>query len=714
MNDLIFNELDAFLSELNTFSPQEIEEKIHYFEFELNKIDESKRRFGLHSAFSKYQKENNFFSESFKKTTSENLNEYIKNWYSELKRACVFDLHFFARNYYYIQTQIFISEILSKNNFDIDAESRNYLKKITDYFLSIVEDFDLYLLKSKILYFENEFNNAYNFIEKAIQILKNDKSFRFFKDTYVFYKKSELTELAELAKAISMQHGKEVQNIVDKKSYNELEEVNNERLPTDFKENFADILDFKARVCKKIDKYEEAVKCYLEIIALETKHSISTYLNLTKIYFDKLNNNEKAKYFFGKACKLAEESDQSINEPTLDDLVKNDFFVTKIELNSVRHFKNKVIELGETKKHLILTGANGSGKTTVLRICRSYLKEMFEKDLNSFFSEETKNELFENKKLSAKVVLNSEDFLDIRLAQSSGRFLLKYFETNRGMIEDDFHYGAYVPINSPLRSHSEENLWNRVASYLSNQNYKKILAKTDSIEYKTIEDRFVKIKNIIKEIDNHFIDFDFSVKDNYPVCKLIIDNKGVNEKISFDELPGGYAASLRIVFETLLANSLDINRLNLPGVIFIDEPELFLHVRLQKKIMQFLTTLFPNVQFIVATHSPYVVNSLSNAIVLDLGTHQRLDNADNLSAPSLIKYHFNMESEESPNIEKKMKELETIIEHNKLNIYNLPDNDANRILDLIESLDVLKSAMTSENYMKYENLINILKQEEHV
>jgi predicted ATP-binding protein involved in virulence len=57
---------------------------------------------------------------------------------------------------------------------------------------------------------------------------------------------------------------------------------------------------------------------------------------------------------------------------------------------------------------------------------------------------------------------------------------------------------------------------------------------------------------------------------------------------------------------------------DLQGVVLIDEIETHLHVALQKKIMPFLCAFFPKIQFIVTTHSPFVISSLENAVVCDL------------------------------------------------------------------------------------------------
>jgi energy-coupling factor transporter ATP-binding protein EcfA2 len=51
------------------------------------------------------------------------------------------------------------------------------------------------------------------------------------------------------------------------------------------------------------------------------------------------------------------------------------------------------------------------------------------------------------------------------------------------------------------------------------------------------------------------------------------------------------------------------------GIVFIDEPELSLHPLWQERYLKFLQELFGiNIQFIIATHSPYIVKSgISNA-----------------------------------------------------------------------------------------------------
>ena len=56
----------------------------------------------------------------------------------------------------------------------------------------------------------------------------------------------------------------------------------------------------------------------------------------------------------------------------------------------------------------------------------------------------------------------------------------------------------------------------------------------------------------------------------------------------------------------------EISKYDGQGIVLIDELETHLHIELQKKILPFLTEFFPNLQFLVTTHSPFILNSISN------------------------------------------------------------------------------------------------------
>lgn len=49
-----------------------------------------------------------------------------------------------------------------------------------------------------------------------------------------------------------------------------------------------------------------------------------------------------------------------------------------------------------------------------------------------------------------------------------------------------------------------------------------------------------------------------------------------------------------------------------PGVVIIDEVDLYLHPRWQRHVLKDLHSAFPKIQFVVSTHSPFIVQSLDS------------------------------------------------------------------------------------------------------
>ena len=73
----------------------------------------------------------------------------------------------------------------------------------------------------------------------------------------------------------------------------------------------------------------------------------------------------------------------------------------------------------------------------------------------------------------------------------------------------------------------------------------------------------------------------------------------------------------------------------------IDKIETHLHLELQKNIMPLLTTIFPNIQFVVTTHSPFILNSLENAVIYDLENHLLVENGmNNLPYEGIVEGYF--------------------------------------------------------------------------
>ena len=128
----------------------------------------------------------------------------------------------------------------------------------------------------------------------------------------------------------------------------------------------------------------------------------------------------------------------------------------------------------------------------------------------------------------------------------------------------------------------------------------------------------------------------------------MICNNG--KEFKFTQLSAGYAAALDIVVDLILkmqqTNTLR-RAYDMPGIVLIDEIETHLHLQLQKQILPILTSVFPRVQFIVTSHSPFVLNSLKNATIFDLEQQEAIEDLTEYSYEALTEGYFGVHTESS-------------------------------------------------------------------
>ncbi|PTN07257.1 AAA family ATPase [Mangrovibacterium marinum] len=88
------------------------------------------------------------------------------------------------------------------------------------------------------------------------------------------------------------------------------------------------------------------------------------------------------------------------------------------------------------------------------------------------------------------------------------------------------------------------------------------------------------------------------------------------ELLDINQLSDGYKTLLSLVIDLAsrmaLANPTLENPLSSPAVVLIDEVDLHLHPEWQRRVIGDLLRVFSNTQFILTTHSPYIVESINN------------------------------------------------------------------------------------------------------
>lgn len=334
-----------------------------------------------------------------------------------------------------------------------------------------------------------------------------------------------------------------------------------------------------------------------------------------------------------------------------------DIFITKIDIEKSRNLENVSIPLSETeRKHLILTGRNGSGKTSLLNllfrpIFMQYQWSAVDLDGTENFNLHSRDE--SNQKLKIK--------LNCAVKKARGLISL-FFEASRNtnmskpnkieQIQPD----KYVYNGITLSKYSEKFL-----QFLVNQKADRSFANDDG----EIE--------IVKQIDNWFQRFELQLKKIFETDKLQLKFRGRHdysfdilipgrEPFGFEALSDGYSSIIDIVGELIMRmekGNRDLTIYDMQGIVLIDEIESHLHVSLQKIILPFLIEFFPKIQFIVSTHSPFVLSSISNAVIFDLENKTVIEDLSQYSYDAIIESYFDSDKY-SEIIKEKMEEYDQL------------------------------------------------------
>lgn len=319
-------------------------------------------------------------------------------------------------------------------------------------------------------------------------------------------------------------------------------------------------------------------------------------------------------------------------------------FLTHIHINKIFHLENIDIPIDENeKKHLIITGKNGSGKTILLNTIIDNIQARY-KNTAYYGADESEDIYLPDGDLKTKIDLYFADPNATALKIRMDQILIAFYAATRDnneLIIPPLPIKPNLALPRKLKESKSKELLNFLVDLKSQQAFAR--NEDENFEAEKIKEWFNNFENLLKEI---FTCKNLKLEFNYKNYSFTINEDG--RRFRFNELADGYSAIIDIVSDLILKMQTPDSLTRFyekEGIVLIDEIETHLHLELQRQILPFLTRVFPNIQFIITTHSPFVINSIPNAVVFDLERKIRLENLTEYSYEALAEGYFKVNTD---------------------------------------------------------------------
>ena len=361
-------------------------------------------------------------------------------------------------------------------------------------------------------------------------------------------------------------------------------------------------------------------------------------------------------------------------------------FITSVHINKIFHLENLDIPVSsEKRQHLLLTGKNGSGKTSLLNAIMEFIEKIYQdKNLNFLDYEKNLQNVSESLKrfkengdtnkvakyeglvknwqqtinsLYGKVKVEFGDITQLTKDIDEGRFIVAYYNDKRwpNFVEHDQPRKPDMA-QKDIKVSKVDQFLDLLTHYQLQTAFAQL--KENEKRVSSIGKWFAGIEKIFRNLfEDPELKLEFD-SDNY---RFYFVTKG--KRFKFTELSAGYSAALDIISDLIFkmqGTDKLVDVYDKEGIVLIDEVETHLHLELQRQILPLLTSVFPNIQFIISTHSPFVLSSVKDAVAYDMERHEVIGDLTDYSYESLAEGYFGVTTS-SVEIETRIDRLEDLL-----------------------------------------------------
>ena len=401
-------------------------------------------------------------------------------------------------------------------------------------------------------------------------------------------------------------------------------------------------------------------------------------------------------------------------------------YINEITIHRLLDKSNLKIQAQDDGKlhHFILTGPNGAGKTTLFNAIAKSIDEMF-KDTHFNFADFKKN-LGLSERLLAKAKQEGKiediekyrkqcDYLKTKCDDVWGTVELaglnypEIFSMVRNHKYVIAFFGAerlshFIQVKSPVKpdltqKELKKSKTEEFIKFLVDLKFQQSMANNEGCkdDVENIAKWFEGFENILKRLFG-----DDALKLSFDYKNYVFYIEKTDGRFPLTDLSDGYSSALDIVADIILKMQDGVNVVrtyDVPGMVFIDEIETHLHLKLQREILPLLTSIFPKIQFVVTTHSPFVLSSVENAVVYDLKNQETITDLSDYSYEIITEGYFGVKTE-SDKLRRNIDRLKGLLE--KKSRTSIEEDDKNR---LVKSFDSLPDMVAPEIKAQYHELM---------